>query len=103
MDISLEGSQQTLGHLGEFIDSNDYTIILQLIPNGIQINSCLFYFHSFNSPNFVGTENSFLFTLRPRMRSFSATTYNNHYQYLNLHQQTMPNGKHNNILKILIN
>jgi TLD len=44
------------------------------------------------SPNFVGDENSFLFTLRPRMRSFPTTTYNDHYQYLNLHQQTMPNG-----------
>lgn len=44
------------------------------------------------SPNFVGNDNSFLFTLRQRMRCFPATTYNDHYQYLNLHQQTMPNG-----------
>lgn len=44
------------------------------------------------SPNFVGNDDSFLFTLRPRMRSFPATNYNDHYQYLNLHQQTMPNG-----------
>lgn len=44
------------------------------------------------SPNYVGNENSFLFTLRPKMRCFSSTAYNDHYQYLNLHQQTMPNG-----------
>lgn len=44
------------------------------------------------SPNFVGTDNSFLFALTPRMFSCQTTGYNNHYQYLNLHQQTMPNG-----------
>lgn len=44
------------------------------------------------SPNFTGSDSSFLFSLRPRMRSFPATSYNDHYQYLNLHQQTMPNG-----------
>lgn len=26
------------------------------------------------------------------MRVFVTTGYNDHYQYLNLHQQTMPNG-----------
>lgn len=44
------------------------------------------------SPNFVGNDTSFLFTLRPKMRCFPASGYNGHYQYLNLHQQTMPNG-----------
>lgn len=43
-------------------------------------------------PNFAGDESAFLFTLRPKMRCFSSTGYNDHYQYLNLHQQTMPNG-----------
>lgn len=43
-------------------------------------------------PNYVGDDNSFLFTLRPKMRCFPSTGYNPHYQYLNLHQQTMPNG-----------
>lgn len=43
-------------------------------------------------PNFFGDQNSFLFTLAPRMRMFPSTGYNNHFQYLNLHQQTMPNG-----------
>ncbi|XP_058819255.1 MTOR-associated protein MEAK7 [Topomyia yanbarensis] len=43
-------------------------------------------------PNYVGNDSSFLFTLRPKMRCFSATGYNDHYQYLNLSQQTMPNG-----------
>lgn len=44
------------------------------------------------SPKFVGDDTSFLFTLKPKMRSFSSTGYNDHFQYLNLHQQTMPNG-----------
>lgn len=44
------------------------------------------------NPNFTGNDNSFLFSLRPKMRCFPATSYNDHYQYLNLHQQTMPNG-----------
>lgn len=43
-------------------------------------------------PNFFGDNTSFLFTLAPRMRIFPSTGYNEHYQYLNLHQQTMANG-----------
>lgn len=40
----------------------------------------------------TGNENAFLFTLRPKMRCFPTTGYNDHYQYLNMHQQTLPNG-----------
>lgn len=43
-------------------------------------------------PKFFGDDSSFLFTLAPRMRVFPSTGYNQHFQYLNLHQQTMPNG-----------
>ncbi|XP_011152512.1 TLD domain-containing protein 1 [Harpegnathos saltator] len=43
-------------------------------------------------PNFIGNQTSFLFKLEPEILTFSATNYNSHYQYLNLHQQTMPNG-----------
>ncbi|CAG9760271.1 unnamed protein product [Ceutorhynchus assimilis] len=43
-------------------------------------------------PNFFGDDSSFLFTLSPRMRIFPSSGYNQHFQYLNLHQQTMPNG-----------
>ncbi|XP_066260653.1 MTOR-associated protein MEAK7 [Euwallacea similis] len=43
-------------------------------------------------PNFFGDDSCFLFTLGPRMRVFPSTGYNQHFQYLNLHQQTMPNG-----------
>lgn len=39
-----------------------------------------------------GNDSAFLFTLRPKMRCFPTSGYNDHYQYLNLHQQTMPNG-----------
>lgn len=41
---------------------------------------------------FVGDETAFTFTLRPRMRVFPTTGFNRNFQYLNLHQQTMPNG-----------
>lgn len=43
-------------------------------------------------PNFIGNQTSFLFKLEPEIMMFPSTNYNNHYQYLNLHQQTMPNG-----------
>ncbi|KAH8411890.1 hypothetical protein KR222_001284 [Zaprionus bogoriensis] len=43
-------------------------------------------------PQFAGNDSSLLYTLSPAMRCFSATGYNDHYQYLNLNQQTMPNG-----------
>jgi TLD len=42
--------------------------------------------------NFVGNDTARLFSLKPKMRCFTPTGYNSHYQYLNLHQQTMPNG-----------
>ncbi|XP_034941458.1 MTOR-associated protein MEAK7 [Chelonus insularis] len=44
------------------------------------------------SPNFVGNSSCFLFKLEPQILTFNSSGYNNHYQYLNLHQQTMPNG-----------
>ncbi|XP_058797653.1 MTOR-associated protein MEAK7 [Phymastichus coffea] len=44
------------------------------------------------SPNFTGNQSCFLFQLEPQIVNFPASSYNNHYQYLNLHQQTMPNG-----------
>lgn len=43
-------------------------------------------------PKFFGDDSSFLFTLAPKMRIFPSTGYNQHFQYLNLHQQTLPNG-----------
>lgn len=43
-------------------------------------------------PNFFGNESCFLFKLEPDIVSFPSTNYNRHYQYLNLHMQTMPNG-----------
>ncbi|XP_017878479.1 TLD domain-containing protein 1 [Ceratina calcarata] len=42
--------------------------------------------------NFIGNQSCFLFKLDPDILTFPSTGYNNHYQYLNLHQQTMPNG-----------
>lgn len=43
-------------------------------------------------PKFVGNDSALLFTLQPTMQSFNTSGYNDHYQYLNTNQQTMPNG-----------
>lgn len=43
-------------------------------------------------PNFFGSEESFLFTLSPKMRMYPSSGYNNHYQYINQHTKTFPNG-----------
>ncbi|XP_055920487.1 MTOR-associated protein MEAK7 [Eupeodes corollae] len=49
--------------------------------------------HSWNlHPKFVGNDTALLFTLQPTMQSFIPSGYNDHYQYLNTSQQTMPNG-----------
>lgn len=44
------------------------------------------------SPKFYGDDSSFVFTLAPKMRVWPSTGYNQHFQYLNLHQTTLPNG-----------
>ncbi|KAJ9585560.1 hypothetical protein L9F63_002636 [Diploptera punctata] len=44
------------------------------------------------APTFQGTDESFLFTLHPAMQIHESSGYNNHYQYLNSQQQTLPNG-----------
>ncbi|KAG7207158.1 hypothetical protein KM043_008848 [Ampulex compressa] len=43
-------------------------------------------------PNFIGNQSCFLFKLEPDILTFPSTGYNEHYQYLNLRQQSMPNG-----------
>lgn len=40
----------------------------------------------------LGDNTTMLFTLSPTINCFHTTGYNDHYQYLNLHQETMPNG-----------
>ncbi|KAJ2941347.1 hypothetical protein O0L34_g3547 [Tuta absoluta] len=44
------------------------------------------------SPDFYGDDSSFLFTLAPKMRIYHATSFNNHYQYMNFQTKTLPNG-----------
>ncbi|GLH05942.1 Uncharacterized protein GBIM_11483 [Gryllus bimaculatus] len=43
-------------------------------------------------PSFLGNATSFLFKLEPSLNIYHPTCYNDHYQYLNIQQQTMPNG-----------
>ncbi|EEB16004.1 conserved hypothetical protein [Pediculus humanus corporis] len=43
-------------------------------------------------PNFFGDSRSYLFTLYPKMNMFPSTNFNSNYQYVNINQQTMPNG-----------
>ncbi|XP_075225038.1 MTOR-associated protein MEAK7 [Lycorma delicatula] len=44
------------------------------------------------SPKFQGDVKCFLFTLLPEVKVFHPTGYNEHFMYLNYHQQSMPNG-----------
>uniref|UniRef100_A0A023FB64 MTOR-associated protein MEAK7 n=1 Tax=Triatoma infestans TaxID=30076 RepID=A0A023FB64_TRIIF len=44
------------------------------------------------NPNFYGNEDSFLFTLQPKMNNFESSGYNKNYQYINTGQSTLPNG-----------
>lgn len=40
----------------------------------------------------LGTTENFLFSLAPEMAIYNTTGYNDHYQYINIQQQTFPNG-----------
>jgi len=42
--------------------------------------------------DFQGNVNSFVFSLRPTMKVYSPTGFNDHYAYLNINQQSLPNG-----------
>lgn len=76
--------------MGRIVDQGPSVIIIEdtngAVFGGFAANSWTY------GPKFVGNDSAFLFTLRPKMRCFPSTGYNDHYQYLNLHQQTMPNG-----------
>ena len=43
-------------------------------------------------PKFYGSNQNFLFTLKPRAYVYEATSFNENYQYMNLKAKTMPNG-----------
>ncbi|XP_017302330.2 TLD domain-containing protein 1-like isoform X2 [Diaphorina citri] len=43
-------------------------------------------------PKFYGDQNSFLFTLKPDMKVFNSSGFNENFIYLNSNQQTLPNG-----------
>lgn len=46
---------------------------------------------SFN-PHFMGSSDTFLFSLMPSMRIYKATSYNHNYVYFNSNATTLPNG-----------
>uniref|UniRef100_A0A8D8VIS8 MTOR-associated protein MEAK7 n=1 Tax=Cacopsylla melanoneura TaxID=428564 RepID=A0A8D8VIS8_9HEMI len=43
-------------------------------------------------PKFFGDQHSFLFTLKPDMKIFNSSGFNDNFIYLNSNQQTLPNG-----------
>lgn len=43
-------------------------------------------------PKFYGSNQNFLFNLRPRSYIYEATTFNENYQYMNIKAKTLPNG-----------
>jgi hypothetical protein len=43
-------------------------------------------------PKFYGSNQNFLFNLRPRSYIYEATSFNSNYQYMNVKAKTLPNG-----------
>ncbi|XP_071957480.1 MTOR-associated protein MEAK7-like [Antedon mediterranea] len=43
-------------------------------------------------PSFIGSSECFLFSLLPSMAIYESTSINEHYMYLNMDQETLPNG-----------
>jgi len=43
-------------------------------------------------PNFIGSEECFLFHLHPAFNIYDTTPFNKNFQYFNMKQKTMPNG-----------
>ncbi len=43
-------------------------------------------------PKFYGTNQNFLFNLRPRAYVYEATAFNENFQYMNIKAKTLPNG-----------
>jgi len=76
--------------LGAIVDKGPSVIVIKDQDGGI--------FGGFAStswvvnPHFTGTDKNFLFSLSPKMAIYPTTGFNNHYQYLNVQQQTFPNG-----------
>ena len=50
-------------------------------------------------PKFFGSNQNFLFNLKPRAYVYEASSFNENYQYMNVKAKTMPNG----IGKIFLN
>ncbi|KAF0523211.1 TLD-domain-containing protein [Gigaspora margarita] len=44
------------------------------------------------NPKFYGDRKNFLFSIRPKLRCYPTTSYNNNFQYLNFGVKTLPNG-----------
>ncbi|RIB05400.1 hypothetical protein C2G38_2219718 [Gigaspora rosea] len=44
------------------------------------------------NPKFYGDRKNFLFFIRPKLRCYPTTSYNNNFQYLNFGLKTLPNG-----------
>ena len=43
-------------------------------------------------PKFFGSNQNFLFNLKPRAYVYEASSFNENYQYMNVKAKTMPNG-----------
>ncbi|XP_002125911.2 MTOR-associated protein MEAK7-like [Ciona intestinalis] len=74
----------------EILNKGPVVIIVREAAGNIfggYVSSSLVY-----SSQFQGTAASFLFTVKPELETFNTTTYNDHYAYLNIGQETMPNG-----------
>ncbi|KAK9497788.1 hypothetical protein O3M35_003711 [Rhynocoris fuscipes] len=67
------------------------TVIVIQDSNGFKFGA--YASQSWNTnPNFYGDENSFIYTLHPKMNVFESSGYNKNFQYINTGQATLPNG-----------
>jgi hypothetical protein len=76
------------------IENQGSTIIVIQDREG-NIFGCFNYMDWKLNPKFYGDSKNFLFSLKPKMRVYFATSYNQNYMYLNHSAQTLPNGNTN--------
>ena len=67
--------------------------IWNLVQNfKVHINQSFNKNYLFNNISFLGDENCFLFQIFPSFATYNPTGYNKNFVYLNVGQETIPNG-----------
>ncbi|XP_033114067.1 uncharacterized protein LOC117114507 [Anneissia japonica] len=95
VDMMMQDLQD--GDIESAIDLCNWLLNKPLIQNILTdiMHYCLLIQHSAVKPCvfvFIGGSQCFLFTLSPSMAIFESSSINDHYMYLNMDQETLPNG-----------